>query len=140
MNASSCHDAYSATIRPRSFSDCSAASSRRTTRRPAAPSFDGCLALENAVDEISELELQRLGGVHFGRPHIARPIADQQIVDALAVGDLDALVVHLDLLVGLEVVPDEHLVAAANQRRPDLDRRQPVDVDVRGDVAWKDTR
>ena len=73
----------------------------------------------------------------LGAPHIARPVADQQIVDALAVGDLDALVVHLDLLVGLEVVPDEHLVAAANQRRADLHWRQPVDVDVRRDVAWK---
>ena len=32
---------YSNTIWPRFFSDCSAASSRRTTRSPASPSFDG---------------------------------------------------------------------------------------------------
>src|SRR6266487_5480992 len=39
----------------------------------------GCRAVENAIDKISELERQRLGRIDFGSPHIARPIADQEI-------------------------------------------------------------
>ena len=46
----------------------------------------------------------------------------------------DALVVDLELFVGLEVVPDEHPLLAPDQRRSDLHRRQPVDVDVRDGV------
>ena len=43
----------------------------------------------------------------------------------------DAAVVDLDLLARLQVVVDDHLAAAADQRAPHLDRREPVDVDVR---------
>jgi hypothetical protein len=46
----------------------------------------------------------------------------------------DALVVDLDLLARLQVVVDDHLAAAADQGAADLDRRQPVDVEV-GDQA-----
>ena len=59
----------------------------------------------------------------------------EQVVDALDFGDGDTLVVDLDLFVGLEVIPHQHLVAAADQRVPHLDRRQPVDVEMRDHVA-----
>src|SRR3954451_5327095 len=85
----------------------------------------------DAVDEVIELDLQRLGLFNPRRPHVARAVADQQVVYVVAVRDLHALVVDLDLLVCLEVVPDQHLVATADQRGSHFHRRQPVDVDVR---------
>src|SRR5262249_29305367 len=93
----------------------------------------GRVAFDNAVEKIIALELHRFGRIDYWRPHLTRTIADQQFVKALSgAADIDALVVHLDLLVWLEVVPHQHLVAAANERRADSDWRQPVDVDVRG--------
>ena len=92
-------------------------------------------AARDAVEEVGEFRLQRLGLVHLRRPDVARAVAHEQVVDALLAGDGDALVVDLDLLVGLEVVPHQHLVAAADQRRPHLHRREPVHVDVREDVV-----
>ena len=53
----------------------------------------------------------------------------------MTVGHLDAFVVDLNLFVGFQVVPDQHLVLAADQRRPNFDRRQPVDVQVSDEVS-----
>src|SRR5438874_8050335 len=89
----------------------------------------------NAVDEITELDLERFSLLHAGGPHVARAIAHQQVVDTGPVLLLDALVVYLDLFVGLEIVPHQHLFLAADQRRADLDGREPVDVDVGDRVA-----
>ena len=54
--------------RPRFFREVSAASSRRTTRRPAAPSLSGRAVVHDAVDEVFELELQRLRLVALSAP------------------------------------------------------------------------
>src|SRR5688572_7082242 len=89
---------------------------------------DGGLAVHDAVEEVLEFHLQGLGLLDARRPDIARAITHEELVDVVTAGDLHALVVHLDLLVGLEVVPHEHFLFAADQRGPDLDRRQPVDV------------
>ena len=41
-------------------------------------------AARDAVEEVGELRLQRLGLVHLRRPHVARAVAHEQVVDALA--------------------------------------------------------
>ena len=70
---------------PRSLRDLPAASSSFTTRKPASPSLNGASFLSNAIDEIARLGRQRLRLFDLRRPHVAGAIADQQIVDALAV-------------------------------------------------------
>ena len=52
--------------------------------------------------------------------------------------DRDPLVVDLDLLARLEIVIDDHLAAAADQRSPDLHRRQPIDVDMGDQIALEE--
>lgn len=52
----------------------------------------------------------------------------------------DALVVNLDLFAGLQIVVDDHLVAAADQGAAHLDRRQPIDVDVGDQLAFEEER
>src|SRR6185369_8928138 len=68
-------------------------------------------------------------------PHIARAIADQQVVHAFAVLYRDSLVVNLDLLVGFEVVPNHHFLFAPDQRGADFHRGKPVHVDMGYHVA-----
>src|SRR5262245_11433033 len=62
-------------------------------------------AFENAIHEISKLEGQRFRRVDIRRPDVSGAVADQQVIDALTICDLDASVVTLDLLIGLEIVP-----------------------------------
>src|SRR4029453_16223541 len=82
-----------------------------------------------------KLDLERLGLLDLRRPDVAGSIAYEQIVNALAVRDLHTFVVHLDLFVGLEIIPDEHLVPAANQGGTELHRREPVDVHMTDDLV-----
>ena len=90
------------------------------------------LAVLDAIDEMLALDAQRLGARELRRPHVAGPVADAHLVDLLrVVGEADALVVDLDLLARLEVVVDDHLLAAADQDLAHLHRRQPAHVDVR---------
>ncbi len=57
-------------------------------------------------------------------PHVAAAVPDQVLVRAVTVPvEGDPPVVHLHLLAGLEVVVEDHLLAAADQRVPDLHRR-----------------
>ena len=73
----------------------------RTTRRPAMPSLNGVSLLLDALDEVGQLRLAALRSASiFGRPHVARAITDQQIVNTFAAVHLHASVVDLDLLVG----------------------------------------
>ena len=51
---------------------------------------------------------------------------------------MHAFVVDADLFVRFEIVPDEHLFAAANQRGPHFDRRQPAEIEVSDDVVVTD--
>ena len=124
---------YSSTLLPPFLMDSSAASRRRTTWSPAWPLLKGSLVLSDALDEILGLGLEGLGRLELGDVDVARAVAHEQIVDAVpAVGalEVDAAVVDLDLLVGVEVVPDEHLLVAADQGLADLDRAEPVDVEM----------
>src|SRR5229473_5599961 len=89
----------------------------------------------DTLDEIAELGFERLGLLDAWSPHVARAIAHKQLIEALAVAHLDALVVDLDLFVRLQIVPDQHLLLPPDQGRPDFDRGQPVDIDVRNHVT-----
>src|SRR5438309_1599577 len=44
---------------------------------------------------------------------------------------------NLDFFVRLQVIPHQHLLFAANQRGADLDRRQPVHIDVGNNLVRK---
>src|SRR5215472_18914355 len=72
-------------------------------------------------------------------PHVPCPIAHQGLADPLSVSVVDthALVIDADLFIGNEVVPNQHLLLAANQRGPDLYGGKPVHVDVGDDVLWE---
>src|SRR6266853_96398 len=94
-----------------------------------------CPVVHDAVKEVVEFDLERFRLLHLWCPHITRAVADQQVIQTLAAPDFHTLVIDLDLLVGLQIVPDEHLVLAADERGPDLHGRQPVHVDVGDDVA-----
>ena len=117
-----------------------AASRIRTTRSPARPSAIGVPPVSMQATNSRISLRQRLGDIEMRRPHVAGPIADHApdslspCVRRLAV-KRDALVVDLDLFARLEIVVDDHLLAAADQRAAHLDRRQPVDVDVGDQVA-----
>ena len=85
----------------------------------------------DAVDEMLAFDVQRLGTVQLGRPHVARAVADPHLLDLRRiVRETHALVVDLDLLAGLEVVVHDHLLAAADQDAAHLDRREPAHVEV----------
>src|SRR6185437_3985966 len=94
----------------------------------------------NALHEVGQFRLECLGAVQLRRPHIAGAVVHQQVIKTLARADVDALVVDLDLFVGLHVVPDQHFFLSADQRGADFYRREPVDVDVRDDFVGKINR
>ena len=141
---------------------CTLLASSSTTRPRSAQRLGG--GLENADDaqpglpvgraassacsmqstNCCSLDAERLGDVELRRPHVAGAVADQHLVDAsrrrLVAVEGDALVVDLDLFARLEVVVDDHLAAAADQRAAHLHRRQPVHVDVGDQVALEEQR
>ena len=61
----------------------------------------------NAFNEVFQLDLQRFRLLDLRRPHVSRTIANQQVIHILGAGDLYALVVDLDLLVGFQVIPEQ---------------------------------
>ena len=99
--------------------------------------IDGSSAVANTIDEMIDQKFQGFGLVEPGGPHVTRPIADQQVVDTFLVRDLHPFVIHPDLYVGVQIVPDQHLLLAADQGGPDFNRRQPVNVDV-GDQVFRE--
>ena len=99
--------------------------------------IDGCSIIQDAINEVFKFDLQSLALFDSGRPHISRTVTHEQFIDALPVGDLHAFIVDLNFLVGLEIVPDQHLFFTADQSGSNLDRRKPVDVDVGDHVAGK---
>jgi hypothetical protein len=76
------------------------------------------------------LDGERFAHLHLRRPHVAHAIVDERPVHGLARRDVDAAVVHAELLARLDVIVDEHTPAAADEHLADLDRREPVDVQV----------
>ena len=67
-----------------------------------------------------ELSLEGFSAIHFWRPHITRTIADKQVVETLPIREVHTLVVDPNFLVRFEIVPDQHLVFAAEQGCPDF--------------------
>ena len=103
--------------------------------QPGVPVIDWRLIFENALVEISEFEFECFRVLNLRRQHVARAVANEQIIDTLAVVHVYAAVIDLDLLVGFEVVPHQHLLITANQRSANLYRRKPVYVDVRNQLV-----
>src|SRR5215467_9347660 len=68
------------------------------------------LIVLHTVDKVSRLCSQSLGLFDLWRPHIARAVADQQLVDARPTLYVDSFVVNFDLFVGVKIVPNEHLL------------------------------
>src|SRR5437763_1781420 len=80
------------------------------------------------------------------RPHVTGSITHQHLIPLVAVAvtvltvsvDGNALVVDLDLLARLQVVVDDHLSTAADERPTNLDGRQPVDVQVSDQIVFEE--
>ena len=86
----------------------------------------------DALKEVDRFGLQPFRDVHLRRPHVARTISDEHLIPRVAfVAEFYAFVVYFHLLADFQIVVHDHLAAAANQRPPKLDRRQPVHVHVR---------
>ena len=52
--------------------------------------------VDDTIEKIPKLEFERFSRIDLWRPHIARAIADQQIVDTLAAADVNAVVSYLE--------------------------------------------
>src|SRR4026208_1746244 len=82
-----------------------------TQTEPAVGNWQ--LRILNAVHEMFSFDAQRLRTIELRRPHVAGPVADSHLVDLLRViGEVDALVVDLDLLARLEIVVGDPFLAA----------------------------
>src|SRR5579883_796100 len=96
-----------------------------TIRQRSRPVLDG-------IGKVLRFDAQSFGDVELRAEHIARAVGDQLFVNRLGatVAHRDAFVVKLDLFARLQIVVDDHLSAAADQRLANFDRREPVDVEV----------
>ena len=75
------------------------------------------------------------------RPHVARPISYPELMSVFGRRiQRDALVVDLDLFGRLEIVIDDHLLAAADESLAYLDGRKPIDADMGDAFAFKEQR
>src|SRR5262249_26650617 len=88
----------------------------------------------NALVEIRQLGFQSLDLFDLRSPHISRAIADQQLMQILAILDADSFVVNFDFFVRIKIVPHEHFLLATDEGRADFYRRQPIYVHMRNDV------
>jgi hypothetical protein len=85
----------------------------------------------DAADELRHLDAKRFPRVQLGRGHIAHAVLNHFLKYGFGLfGDADALIVDFDFFAGLDVVVNDHLAIAAQQRAADLDRRQPIHVDM----------
>src|SRR5215470_9727188 len=76
--------------------------------------------IQDTVDKVLCLDSECLCLLDPWRPHVARAIAHQQVIDVLRVCQADPLVVNFDLLVSFKVVPYQHLLLTADQRGSDF--------------------
>src|SRR6516225_5271785 len=88
------------------------------------------LSAKYAIDKVVRFLRESFDLLHARHPQITRAIADAQIISGVAAGPLDTFVVNLDLLIGFKIIPDEHLLFAADERSPHLYWRQPVHVEM----------
>src|SRR5712692_1746405 len=97
-------------------------------------------AVGDAFEEVLSLDAEAFGEAELGSPHVAGAVADHGLESALRIGERDSFVIDLDLLAGLEVVIDDHLACAPDQRAADLERGQPVDVVMSDQTALEIAR
>src|SRR6185295_14391441 len=92
---------------------------------------------QDTVDEVFCLARERFHLFDTGNPQVAGTVTDAKIITRIAVtvGSLDSLVVDLDFLVRFEIIPDEHLLLAANKRGAYLNRREPVHIQMSDDFV-----
>ena len=115
--------------------DALAASSTSTTLAASSKPVTGSMPERDAVDEVAALERERLVQRDPRDVHVADALDQPELAERLEVGEravdalaVDAGVVHDDL--ALDVVVDDHLLAADHRHPPHLARVQPADVDV----------
>ena len=95
------------------------------------PIVEGFTAVLDAIQEISGFELKRLQFLHLRRPHIAASITDQKLVNPEFCLYISAFVIHPYFFSRIQIIPYQHLLLTPNERRAHLNRREPIDVDVR---------
>ena len=95
----------------------------------------GCL--ERFGERVRDLPYGKVRVVGTNTLRVAETVGQVELAEGVVVRlDGDALVVDPDLLRGGEVVVDDHPPRAADQRRADLDRSEPVHVAVRQHTAF----
>ncbi|MEX0676132.1 MAG: hypothetical protein WD063_03605 [Pirellulales bacterium] len=87
------------------------------------------LVFPDAVGEVADHGLESLGLAQMGRPHVSGAITDENALPRfLAVVDRDPTVVDLELFRRIQVVEDQALAAAPDDKMADFDGTQPIDV------------
>jgi len=87
------------------------------------------------VHDVLGLEPQRLRAADLGGHDVAGAVAELELAVVLGLLEVHAVVEDLDLLDVLGVVVDEHLLAADDDRAPQLDGAQPAGLDLGDDAA-----
>src|SRR5262249_41595248 len=85
----------------------------------------GRTAIQDAINEILSLDRQCFGVLNAWDPKVACPITNPEVMRAVAIRTLNALIVDFDLFVSLEIIPDEHFLFSANQRGAHFNRGKP---------------
>src|SRR5262245_35141610 len=87
-------------------------------------------ALADRPGEFLDHAAQRLAVGNTWRGDVANAVARHDREPLGLRADLYAAVVYLDALLDIEVVPNDHLLAAAHRHAPRLDRRHPAQVEM----------
>src|SRR4029079_811376 len=84
--------------------------------QPRLAAGDRPLIALNAAEKMADFRLKCLGQLEPRRPHVARAVTHEHLVDAfyVCVGNGDAAIVHLDLLARFDVVVNDHLARTAD--------------------------
>src|SRR5690606_13151214 len=99
------------------------------------------LPVADAVDEMFSFDAQRFRSVELRRPHVSGAVADAHLMNLRRIiGEADALIVDLELLAGLEIVVNYHLLAAADENLAHFHRSQPADITVRNQARVVEQR
>ena len=89
------------------------------------------LLFADAFGEVADDLLQRLARLDVRAPDVPGSIADQQLAAIIqACTQVDPAVVDLDRLGRVQLVEDQALPRPGEDHLADLDRREPVDVEV----------
>ncbi len=109
----------------------------------------GKFKFSRALEDIHlnvESRLHKLIGPVAGKLHTARsrndqvalPVTYQQFIysgTAIIVGNIHPLVIQPDLLIRLQIIPDQHFLLSAEKGGTHLDRRKPVHTDMGNNIV-----